>query len=95
MAGIIATVTSPMGTASNCAARSLGEDSTSPSAGIHLYTLLLFFPSAGVHLRGTRWTMEACWQWSASQWMDTSLRRVVAWPTPQTAFAGHRKGAEP
>ena len=44
-----------MGTASNCAARSLGEDSTSPSAGIHLYTLLLFFPSAGVHLRGTRW----------------------------------------
>ena len=47
------------------------------------------------HLRGTRWTMEACWQWSASQWMDTSLRRVVAWPTPQTAFAGHRKGAEP
>ena len=54
MAGI-ATVTSPMGTASNCAARSLGEDSTSPSAGIHLYTLLLFFPSAGVHLRGTRW----------------------------------------
>ena len=54
MAGI-ATVTSPMGTASNCAARSLGEDSTSPSAGIHLYTLLLFFPSAGVHLRGTGW----------------------------------------
>ena len=53
MAGIIATVTSPMGTASNCAARSLGD--TSPSAGIHLYTLLLFFPSAGVHLRGTRW----------------------------------------
>ena len=52
-------VTSPMGTASNCFARSLGADSTSspgssPVAGIHLYTLLLFFPSAGVHLRGAR-----------------------------------------
>ena len=52
-------VTSPMGTASNCFARSLGADSTSspgssPVAGTHLYTLLLFFPSAGVHLRGAR-----------------------------------------
>lgn len=52
-------VTSPMGTASNCFARSLGADSTSspgssPVAGAHLYTLLLFFPSAGVHLRGAR-----------------------------------------
>ena len=52
-------MTSPMGTASNCFARSLGADSTSspgssPVAGTHLYTLLLFFPSAGVHLRGAR-----------------------------------------
>ena len=71
MAGI-ATVTSPMGTASNCAARSLGEDSTSPSAGIHLYTLLLFFPSAGVHLRGTRW---------GRGWRGVAVRRDFGHPS--------------